>query len=175
MRLASFIALVIAFNGSCILPAPSKAQTFFSIPPTKISIHNPSKTQAARNRTTLSIAIPTNAGAALRTVRLTQLTNLNQWTWSQSDPSLYKGPYSLRGRGEKGRARLRDSDDPTSLTIELDPPADPGEQVNIVMQGINPDAGIYQWSVELIPDGPDPLIFPGPTLRLSIYENEPLF
>lgn len=175
MRVARLIALALAFSGGCISAAPSKAQTFFSTPPTKITLHNPSKTEGQRNRTTLSIAIPVHAGASLRGIKLTQLTNLYQWDWRPEEPSLYTGPYALRGEGEKGRARLKSIDEPTALNIVLDPPGQPGEQVNIVMRGINPKAGIYQWSVELIPDGPDPLTYSGPTLRLDIYENEPFY
>ena len=175
MRFARLIAVAFAVTGGCLSVDISKAQSFFSTPPTKITLHNPSKTEGQRSRTTLSIALPADAGASLRGIRLTQLTSPVPWDWSHAEPSLYVGPYALRGVGQKGRVRLQSIDQPTSLHIALDPPGQPGEQVNIVMRGINPAAGVYQWSVEFIPDGQDPLTSSGPTLRLNIYEIDPFY
>ena len=75
----------------------AKAQSFFQKPPVSLSIHNPSSIQGERNRTTISIVIPSDAGAELETVVLSQLSNLDLWDWGRGAPQVYKGNYALRG------------------------------------------------------------------------------
>ena len=59
------------------------------------------------------------------------------------------------------------------LTVELNPPIEPGQTMNIVFRGFNPQPSIYQWSTELLADGEDPVRYLGPTLRLNVYEQDP--
>ena len=150
---------------------PSLAQTFFRRPPTKISIHNPSSTEGQRNRTTISVLVPDDAGAALERLVLFQLTSLDQWIWGPKNPEVYLGDYCLRRRGKPGLAQVTLSQSDNELSIRLDPAIQPGQQVNVVFRGFNPDADIYQWATEFIPAGDDPIPNDGPTLRLPIYRN----
>ena len=150
---------------------PALAQTFFRRPPTKISIHNPSSTEGQRNRTTISVLVPDDAGAELERVVISQLTNLDSWDWGRKDPEVYLGDYGLRRRGEPGLAEATLSQSDDELSIRFDPPIQPGQQANVVFRGFNPDADIYQWATEFIPAGNDPRPSDGPTLRLSIYRN----
>ena len=167
-NVAFSLALIVA-GGVTIQQYPVFAKTIFDVPPTQISIHNPSSTEGQRNRTTISIGVPENAGASLGRVVLTQMVNVDRWGWSSLKPEVYMGRYSLRGRGVKNLAVAELSKDQSTLSIILDPPINPGRQVNIVMRGFNPDAGIYQWTTQIMPSGPEPVVYYGPTLRLGIY------
>ena len=65
-----------------LLQAPSSvAQALFDRPPTRVMIHNPESTEGIRNRTTISVVVPEDAGNALGTIVLRQLPNLDQWDW----------------------------------------------------------------------------------------------
>ena len=150
---------------------PALADAFFRRPPTKASIHNPSSTEGQRNRTTISVLVPDDAGAELERVVISQLTNLDSWDWGRNDPDVYLGDYGLRRRGEPGLAEATLSQSDDELSIRFDPPIQPGQQANVVFRGFNPDADIYQWATEFIPAGNDPRPSDGPTLRLSIYRN----
>ena len=143
--------------------APAAAQAFFRSPPTE---------EGQRNRTTISVRVPETAGADLQQVVLSQLTNLDQWSWGNKQPEVYFGAYGMRRRGDQGLADATVSGDGDEVTITLQPAVQPGEQVNIVFRGFNPDAGIYQWATRFVPAGPDPRFSDGPTLRVHVYRND---
>ena len=153
--------------------SPSFAQSFFDRPPTRVMIHNPESTEGLRNRTTITVVVPEDAGNALGEVVLRQLPNLDQWDWGRLVPRVYLGDYSLRGKGAKGLASAVVSDSDEVLTIKLDPAIQPGQTVNVVFRGFNPQSSVYQWSTELRADGEDPIRYVGPTLRLNVYERDP--
>ena len=136
-------------------------------------IHNPESTEGLRNRTTITVVVPEDAGNALGEVVLRQLPNLDQWDWGRLAPRVYLGDYSLRGKGAKGLASAVVSDSDEVLTINLDPAIQPGQTVNVVFRGFNPQSSVYQWSTELRADGEDPIRYVGPTLRLNVYERDP--
>ena len=136
-------------------------------------IHNPESTEGLRNRTTITVVVPEDAGNALGEVVLRQLPNLNQWDWGRLAPRVYFGDYSLRGKGAKGLASAVVSDSDEVLTIKLDPAIQPGQTVNVVFRGFNPQSSVYQWSTELRADGEDSIRYVGPTLRLNVYERDP--
>ena len=50
------------------------------------------------------------------------------------------------------------------------PAIKPGQQVNIVFRGINPEASIYQWSLTMQTKGDQPMSYDGRTLNIRIYE-----
>jgi hypothetical protein len=150
----------------------AKAQSFFQKPPVSLSIHNPSSIQGERNRTTISIVVPSDAGAKLETVVLSQLPNLDQWDWGRRPPQVYKGSYALRGGVNEGHAIASLSNEGDELSITLIPAVLPDEQVNIVFKSLNPNEGIYQWATRLIPRGSDSLASAGPTLRLHVYRSD---
>ena len=153
--------------------SPSFAQSFFDRPPTQVMIHNPESTEGLRNRTTITVVVPEDAGNALGEVVLRQLPNLDQWDWGRLAPRVYLGDYSLRGKGAKGLASAVVSDSDEVLTIKLDPAIQPGQTVNVVFCGFNPQSSVYQWSTELRADGEDSIPYVGPTLRLNVYERDP--
>ena len=65
-----------------LLQAPSSvAQALFDRPTTRVMIQNPESTEGIRNRTTISVVVPEDAGKALGTIVLRQLLNLDQWDW----------------------------------------------------------------------------------------------
>ena len=136
-------------------------------------IHNPESTEGLRNRTTITVVVPEDAGNALGEVVLRQLPNLDQWDWGRLAPRVYLGDYSLRGKGAKGLASAVVSDSDEVLTIKLDPAIQPGQTVNVVFRGFNPQSSVYQWSTELLADGDDSIPYVGPTLRLNVYEQDP--
>ena len=136
-------------------------------------IHNPESTEGLRNRTTITVVVPEDAGNALGEVVLRQLPNLDQWDWGRLAPRVYLGDYSLRGKGAKGLALAVVSDSDEVLTIKLDPAIQPGQTVNVVFRGFNPQSSVYQWSTELRADGEDSIRYVGPTLRLNVYERDP--
>ena len=156
-----------------LLEVPSLAQSLFDRPPTRVMIHNPEATEGLRNRTTITVVVPEDAGNALRSIVLRQLPNIDQWDWGQSEPRVYFGDYSLRGKGATGLASALVSDSEGVLRIQLIPPVQPGQTVNVVFRGFNPDSSIYQWSTELLADGEDPVRYVGPTLRSTVYEQDP--
>ena len=156
-----------------LLEVPSLAQSLFDRPPTRVMIHNPEATEGLRNRTTITVVVPEDAGNALRSIVLRQLPNIDQWDWGQSEPRVYFGDYSLRGKGATGLASAVVSDSEGVLSIQLIPPVQPGQTVNVVFRGFNPDSSIYQWSTELLADGEDPVRYVGPTLRSTVYEQDP--
>ena len=156
-----------------LLEVPSLAQSLFDRPPTRVTIHNPEATEGLRNRTTITVVVPEDAGNALRSIVLRQLPNIDQWDWGQSEPRVYFGDYSLRGKGATGLASAVVSDSEGVLNIQLTPAVQPGQTVNVVFRGFNPDSSIYQWSTELLADGEDPVRYVGPTLRSTVYEQDP--
>ena len=156
-----------------LLEVPSLAQSLFDRPPTRVTIHNPEATEGLRNRTTITVVVPEDAGNALRSIVLRQLPNIDQWDWGRSEPRVYFGDYSLRGKGATGLASAVVSDSEGVLNIQLTPAVQPGQTVNVVFRGFNPDSSIYQWSTELLADGEDPVRYVGPTLRSTVYEQDP--
>ena len=114
-----------------------------------------------------------DAGNALGTIVLRQLPNLDQWDWGRLEPWVYFGDYSLRGKGERGLATAFASGSEEDLSIQFNPAIEPGQTVNVVFRGFNPQSSIYQWSTELLADGEDPVRYLGPTLRLNVYEQDP--
>ena len=156
-----------------LLEAPSLAQSLFDRPPTRVMIHNPEATEGLRNRTTITVVVPEDAGNALRSIVLRQLPNIDHWDWGRSEPRVYFGDYSLRGKGATGLASAVVSDSEGVVNIQLTPAVQPGRTVNVVFRGFNPDSSIYQWSTELLADGEDPVRYVGPTLRSTVYEQDP--
>ena len=157
-----------------LLESPSSlAQALFDRPPTRVMIHNPQSTEGLRNRTTITVVVPEDAGNALGTIVLRQLPNLDQWDWGHLEPRVYLGDYSLRGKGTTGLASAVLSDSKAVLNIQLNPAIQPGKTVNVVFRGFNPQSSIYQWSTALMADGEDPVRYVGPTLRLNVYEQDP--
>lgn len=156
-----------------LLQNPVLAKALFVVPPTQVSIHNPQATEGLRNRTTLSIVVPVDAGTALQAVVLRQIPNVDFWDWGERNPEVYFGRYMLRGKGEKGLASAIVSDSGAELEIFFASPVQPGQTVNVVFRGFNPSSSIYQWATELLPSGDDPVRYVGPTLRLSVYEQDP--
>ena len=156
------------------LQAPSSfAQSLFDRPPTQVMIHNPESTEGLRNRTTITVVVPEDAGNALGSIVLRQLPNLDRWDWGRLEPRIYLGDYSLRGKGTTGLATAVVSGSEEDLSIQFNPAIEPGQIVNVVLRGFNPQSSIYQWSTELLPDGEDPVRYLGPTLRLNVYEQDP--
>ena len=157
-----------------LLQAPSSlAQSLFDRPPTRVMIHNPESTEGLRNRTTITVVVPPDAGNALGAIVLRQLPNLDQWDWGRLEPRVYLGDYSLRGKGTSGLASADVSESEEVLTIQLNPAVQPGQTVNVVFRGFNPQSSIYQWSTELMANGEDPIRYLGATLRLNVYEQDP--
>ena len=136
-------------------------------------IHNPESTEGLRNRTTITVVVPEDAGNALGSIVLRQLPNLDRWDWGRLEPRIYLGDYSLRGKGTTGLATANVSGSEEDLSIQFNPAIEPGQTVNVVFRGFNPQSSIYQWSTELLPDGEDPVRYLGPTLRLNVYERDP--
>ena len=156
------------------LQVPSSfAQALFDRPPTRVMIHIPQSTEGLRNRTTITVVVPEDAGNALGAIVLRQLPNLDQWDWGRHESSVYLGDYSLRGKGEVGLASAVVSESGKVLTVQLNPPIEPGQKMNVVFRGFNPQSSIYQWSTELLADGKDPVRYLGPTLRLNVYQQDP--
>ena len=157
-----------------LLQAPASfSQALFDRPPTRVMIHNPESTEGLRNRTTVTVVVPEEAGNALGAVVLRQLPNLDQWDWGRLEPRVYLGDYSLRGTGTSGLASAVVSGAEEHLNIQFNPAIEPGQTVNVVFRGFNPQASIYQWSTELLADGEDPVRYLGPTLRLNVYQQDP--
>ena len=136
-------------------------------------IHNPESTEGLRNRTTISVVVPEGSGHSLGAIVLRQLPNLDRWDWGRLDPRVYLGDYSLRGKGARGFATALVSGPEEDLSTEFNPAIEPGQAVNVVFRGFNPQSSIYQWSTELLADGEDPVRYLGPTLRLNVYEQDP--
>ena len=157
-----------------LLQAPSSfAQSLFDRPPTRVMIHNPESTEGLRNRTTITVVVPPDAGNALGAIVLRQLPNLDQWDWGRFEPRVYLGDYSLRGKGTSGLATADVSESEEDLSIQFNPAIQPGQTVNVVFRGFNPQSSIYQWSTELMADGEDPVRYVGPSLRLNVYKQDP--
>ena len=154
-------------------PSSSFAQSLFERPPTQVRIHNPESTEGLRNRTTITVVVPPDAGNALGALVLRQLPNLDQWDWGHLEPRVYLGDYSLRGKGTGELASAVASESEEVLNIKLTPAIQPGQTVNVVFRGFNPQSSIYQWSTELLAAGEDPVRYVGPTLRVNVYEQDP--
>ena len=156
-----------------LLDSQSLARSFFDRPPTQVTIHNPKSTEGLPNRTTITVVVPENAGNSLESIVLRQLPNIDQWDWGRSEPTVYLGNYSLRRKGASGLASVVFSETDGELIIRLNPAVQPGQTVNVVFRGFNPDSSVYQWATELMADGEDPVRYQGPTLRLNVYESDP--
>ena len=127
------------------LQVPSSfAQALFDRPPNRVMIHNPELTEGLRNRTTITVVVPEDAGNALGAIVLRQLPNLDRWDWGRLDPRVYLGDYSLRGKGARGLATALVSGPEEDLSIKFNPAIEPGQTVNVVFRGFNPQSSIYQ-------------------------------
>ncbi len=147
----------------------ASAQTVFTKAPTEVSIHNPEKTEGLRNRTTISVRVPEDAGAELEFLVLSQLTKTHILDWGQREPEMYLGQYGLRRRGEPGLVQTVLSESGDKLSIRFIPAIEQGQQANVVFHSFNPDEDIYDWATSLIPAGDDPVTSEGPMLRISIW------
>ena len=107
-------------------------------------IHNPESTEGLRNRTTISVVVPEDSGHSLGAIVLRQLPNLDRWDWGRLDPRVYLGDYSLRGKGARGLATALVSGPEEDLSIKFNPAIEPGQTVNVVFRGFNPQSSIYQ-------------------------------
>ena len=136
-------------------------------------VHNIESTEGLRNRTTITIVVPEDAGNALGSIVLRQLANLDRWDWGYLEPRTYLGDYTLRGKGKRGLATALVSDPEEDLNIQFNPAIEPWQTVNVVFRGFNPQSSIYQWSTELLTDGEDPVRYVRPTSRLNVYEPDP--
>ena len=58
-------------------------------------------------------------------------------------PRVYLGDYSVRGRGTRGLAKGLVSGPEEDLTIQFNPAIEPGQTVNVVFRGLNPQFSIY--------------------------------
>ena len=128
--------------------------------------------EGRRNRTTISVDVPSDAGNGLKAVVLTQLPNIDQWDWGVAQPRVYFGQYSLRADGEQGRASASFAPSGDRVQINFSPEVQPGQTVNVVFRGFNPEANVYQWSVELWPLGKDPVRYTAGTLRTNVYDSD---
>ena len=135
---------------------------------------------SGKTRTSAGCRLSSSSGAAPHgclptwaAIVLRQLPNLDQWDWGRLEPWVYFGDYSLRGKGARGLARAVVSGPEEDLSIEFNPAIEPGQAVNVVFRGFNPQSSIYQWSTELLADGEDPVRYLGPTLRLNVYQQDP--
>ena len=73
-----------------LLQAPSSvAQALFDRPPTRVMIHNPEATEGLRNRITITVVVPEDAGNALGAIVLRELPNLDQWDWGRLELWVY--------------------------------------------------------------------------------------
>ena len=162
-------------SAAALLAGPSSEaaeRAFFRSPPTAVSLHNPASTENQRNRTTISVVVPDNAGTAMQEVVLYQIGTTEPWDWGRKQPELYLGNYGMRKKGETGLAAASVSDKGDELTIRLEPPIEPGQQVNLIFRGTNPAADIYMWSTSFVPAGDNPRVSDGPTLRQHVYRIE---
>ena len=128
--------------------------------------------EGRRNWTTISVDVPSDAGNGLKAVVLTQLSNIDQWDWGVAQPRVYFGQYSLRAVGEQGRASASFAPTGDRVQINFSPEVQPGQTVNVVFRGFNPEANVYQWSVELWPLGKDPVRYTAGTLRTNVYDSD---
>jgi len=111
-------------------------RTFFSSPPTKVSLHNPAAIEKQRNRTTISVVIPEVAGSALQEIVPYRIGSMERWNWGRKQHELRYCSYGLRRKGEAELAVSSISEEGDELTIRLEPPIKPGKQVNLVYRGI---------------------------------------
>ena len=103
---------------------------------------------------------------------LTQLPNIDQWDWGVAQPSLFRpilASCSRRAGRASGHSRLL-----VIVQINFSPEVQPGQTVNVVFRGFNPEANVYQWSVELWPLGEDPVRYTAGTLRTNVYDSDSL-
>ena len=111
-----------------------------------------------------------DSGNSLGEIVLQQLPNLDRWNWGRLEPRVCLGYYSLRGRGKRGLATALVSVPEEYLSIQFNPAIEPGQTVNVVFRGFNPQFSIYQWSTELLADGEVPVRYVVPTLHLNVYD-----
>ena len=167
------IASLVSAAALLVCPASMAAErAFFRSPPTAVTLHNPASNENERNRTTISVVVPNNAGTALQEIVLYQIGTTEPWDWGKKQPELYLGAYGMRKKGEPGLAVSSVSEEGDELTIRLQPSIEPGQQVNLIFRGTNPDADIYMWSTSFVPTGENPRVSYGPTLRQHVYRNE---
>ena len=175
-RLDSLDRIILSLVSTAALLAGSASmaaeRAFFRSPPTAVTLHNPASNENERNRTTISVVVPDNAGTALQEIVLYQIGTTEPWDWGKKQPELYLGAYGMRKKGEPGLAVSSVSEEGDELTIRLQPSIEPGQQVNLIFRGTNPDADIYMWSTSFVPTGENPRVSYGPTLRQHVYRNE---
>ena len=80
---------------------------------------------------------------AVGAIVLRQLPNLDWLDWGRLEPRNYLGDYSLRARGTRGLATALVSGPEEDLSIHFNPAIEPGQTVNVVFRGFNPQPSIY--------------------------------
>lgn len=146
-------------------------QEFFENPPRNISIHNSYSNAYQRSYPVISLELPENAGANLKSIVLSQITGTERWKWGDKELSVYSGFYNMRKRGEQGLASIQLNDESGTAEIVFSPSVKPGQIISVVIPSVNPRQGIYEWSSSFLPESPSlpPSRSLGPLLRLDIY------
>ena len=146
-------------------------QEFFENPPRNISIHSSYSNAYQRSYPVISLELPANAGANLKSIVLSQITGTERWKWGDKELSVYSGFYNMRKRGEQGLASIQLNDESGTAEIVFSPSVKPGQIISVVIPSVNPRQGIYEWSSSFLPESPSlpPSRSLGPLLRLDIY------
>ena len=170
-KTATISLLVLCVQSVSAYSTELYGQEFFENPPKNISIHNSYSNAYQRSYPVISLELPANAGANLKSIVLSQMTGTERWKWGDKELSVYSGFYNMRKRGEQGLASIQLNDESGTAEIVFSPSVKPGQIISVVIPSVNPRQGIYEWSSSFLPESPSlpPSRSLGPLLRLDIY------
>ena len=170
-KTATISLLVLCVQSLSAYSTELYGQEFCENPPKNISIHNSYSNAYQRSYPVISLELPANAGANLKSIVLSQMTGTERWKWGDKELSVYSGFYNMRKRGEQGLASIQLNDESGTAEIVFSPSVKPGQIISVVIPSVNPRQGIYEWSSSFLPESPSlpPSRSLGPLLRLDIY------
>ncbi len=145
--------------------------TLFSQPLTLADVRIPNNWEYRRSDYLFTIDIPAAAEQPLQTVVFTQVEGADYPRYSAGRTRAYAYTGENGDRREALNITATNSTHDRTVTVEFDPPVQPGQQITVALNSRNPRDGIYIYEVT---GSPPEVTGPGQRIgigRLQFYQN----
>ena len=172
-----FIALLTAFTLPLLPISVSQAveletrPTLFSRPLSLVDVRIPNRWQYRRSNYLFTIDIPEAAERPLKTVVFAQIEGADYPRYSPRRSRAYVQTGEGGDRREALDITVTNSTDDRTVTVEFNPPVQPGQQVTVALNSRNPRDGIYIYEIA---GSPPDVTGPGQRIgigRLQFYQS----
>ncbi|MGB3291815.1 MAG: DUF2808 domain-containing protein [Phormidesmis sp.] len=174
VALSAALLLPLFSIGSSVSPAVEleNRPTLFSRPLRLTDVSVPNNSQYRRSDYLFTIEIPAAAEQPLQTVVFAQVEGADYPRYSARRSRAYAQSIEEGDRREALNITATNSTDDRTVTVEFDPPVQPGHQITIALNSRNPRDGIYIYEVT---GSPPDVTGPGQRIgigRLQFYQRE---